>query len=723
MSSKLLAPRGHRATIPRERLRRALDDLATNRVAIVQAPAGFGKTTALRDWVSSTDLSFGWLSIDLRDNDPAQLAAHLLAALSPHVPGGLARAEQALLAGSELADAVIPFALDAVAAHPRKRFGLVIDDFQLVESSESHGIVNALVNGAPPNLSVVIASRTPPPLRLARRRSAGELAELGAEELRLTREETGQLLNELLGFGLDAHQLDQIDARFSGWSAGLQLVAAALDAGAGDADVMAALARSRAGLDAYLIEEVLEGADPALRSFLIRTSILPRMSASLCEAVLEDRCAVALLAEAERMGPFVVPLDSEGSWLRYHELFSAALTRELERQEPELVPRLHARASSWFEREGMLDEAIEHALATGDGAHAAALLERAWPELFAARRHRTVRSLLDRLPPERGEFGPFCEALDLMCMLIEGVDERFVSEQAEALAREHLDAPGVSVLVDKIRISPYYGDARRAVEVGREAWERYADAPEIRERLVTQYAFVLAFGGDYDAARELLEPRLLLELEPAVKAWMLAALAIMDAYEGASETAERYARAAVEVIEELGGRGTWEFVGAYRILAEALRLRGQLEEARRHLDHALAMESHRPGSIGRAAALTFDAHLALAEGDRQRAHDSARRARAILARYPDPGILEKHLVRAEALLARRAGDPLEGSEPTAAERRVLSLLPSEMTLREIADALYLSRNTVKSHVHRLYRRLGVRSRDGAVAAARERGLL
>jgi LuxR family transcriptional regulator, maltose regulon positive regulatory protein len=222
---------------------------------------------------------------------------------------------------------------------------------------------------------------------------------------------------------------------------------------------------------------------------------------------------------------------------------------------------------------------------------------------------------------------------------------------------------------------------------------------------------------------ELLEPRVRLEQPTVFKVFTLAILSRTAADEGDAELAERLAREAMAEVEAVGGQTATEFAGVPVVLAEALRLRGKLDEARRHMSRGLEAEARRPGSVGHAVALIYDAQLALSQRDRGRARTSASLAREIIDRYSDVGTLGPRLTRIEADLEDASDIALLGTEPTPSEMRVLELLATNMTLAEIAAELYLSRHTVRSHQRRLYRRLGEGTREGALTAARERGLL
>jgi ATP/maltotriose-dependent transcriptional regulator MalT len=726
-AARLGASEPRRESIPRKRLLLELQTAARRPLTVVVAPAGYGKTTAIVQWLERSEVDHAWLSVDGHDNDPRRFAAQLIAALDRVMPGELEAAQRTLHGGSDLNDTVVPLIVDALGHRSGGSLAIVLDDYQAISDARCHEVTRELVDALPAGVAVVIATRTEPPLRLARRRAAGTLAEIGPEQLRFEHAEVNRLLNGSLRLALDPAQIGQIEARVHGWAAGLTLIATALQGRDDRPGFLDAVATSSASLGAYLVEEVLETARPELRTFLCRTSIVTHLSAPLCQALLLDPSARALFDEVRRENLFVTALDSDGTWIRYHDVFAETLRRELERREPARVGELHRRASAWFEHAGMPEKAIEHALTAGDGPRAASLLAGSWLKLISDRRYATVRRLLDRFPAERGELGPLCEALDLLCMAYEGVDQRLTRERAQALVARHGDDTRVLQAVDGLLMSPFYGDIGRALQVGREARERYADDPGAWERILILYAFALWFAGRHDEVRALLEPRVHLQ-EPALsKIWTLAILALVAADEGDGELAERFAREATAEVEAIGGQTAAEFNGIPWVLAEALRVRGKLDEARRHLDRGLAVEARRPGSVGDAVALILDAQLALSEGDLRRAGASASRAREGVDHYPDLGALETRLAGIEAALsgelAAPADNPLLGTAPTPSELRILPLLDSELTLGEIAAELYVSLHTVKSHVRRLYRRLGAGTREAAVSAARERGLL
>ena len=723
VATKLRVPGVRAESIPRDRLTRLLATATQRQLTVVAAPAGYGKTTAIVDWLAGASGAPAWVSLDARDNDPLRLCSHVLAALDGALPGSMGAAHRAMLARADLLDTVVPLTVDALAEQPDGGVVLVLDDYHVVTQPSCHRLLVGLIDAAPPALRVLVSSRAVPPLRLARRRAAGTVAEIGPDRLAFQGAETELLLNGSLDLGLLAGQIAAIEERVDGWPAGLSLIASSLPGRPDRAAFLDAFTRSSEKVTEYLIEEVLDAVGPAIRDFLFKTSILGRLQPSLCEAVLEDPAAPELLAEVRRSNLFVTVLDPGAGWVRYHHVFAALLERELRERSPELVPALHGRASVWFEANAMPGEAIDHATAAGDGVRAARLLFDSWDAWMKELRYATVRHMIAVMPAERGELGGFCAAVDALCMSLDGVDLRVVAQRLEELEQVH-DSPGVAPITGPMRVSPYYGDVARAVADGWALWERLAEHPEQRSFAAGQFATVLWFAGDRDAVRREIEPVLGTIERHTTRSWALAALALTAADDGELEVAERYAREAVEFAESSGAASALEFHTAYVALGETLRLRGALDAAAESLDHAARVTRKLPGSVFYAFALIFQAQLDHAAQDRRRARARAAAARRIIDRYPDVGVLADRLAAIEAAFLRRSDDALLGSRPTPAELRLLTLLPSDLTLKQIAaDELYVSIHTVTSHAQRLYRRLGARTRAEAVAAARERGLL
>ena len=367
LAAKSAPPAIRSQLIERAALIEILSAEPSRKLTLLSAPAGWGKTTLLAQWVSGADdrRRRGWLSLDASDNDPARFWACAIASLDKASPGVAPRAFELIKMGADPRQVVLPTLLDELAAIDHQ-IALILDDYHLVENRTVHEQVGFVVERMPPTFQLVIATRSDPTLPLARLRARGELLELRAEELRFQACEAADLLDGVLGLTLTDAQVQLLFRRTEGWAAGLYLAALSL---AGRADAPTFI-RSFAGdnrhIVDYLMAEVLDGQPPDLRSFLLRTSVLERLSGALCDAMLQTSGSASVLEKIERENLFVVPLDMSRHWYRYHQLFGELLRTELRRSEPDLVADLHRRAATWFETEGLIDEALHHLIAAGD---------------------------------------------------------------------------------------------------------------------------------------------------------------------------------------------------------------------------------------------------------------------------------------------------------------------------------------------------------------------
>jgi len=374
-----------------ERIDAGLD----GRLVLVSAPAGFGKTTLLSEWLSTGRFRDGvaWLALDTGDNDPARFWSYAAAALH------MAHPALADPAGSP-AD---PDALLHRLRHVDAPLVLILDDYHAIESDAIHASLSFFLDHLPPSVHVVLSTRADPPLPLARLRARAQLAELRAADLRFTPAETAAFLGDVMGVHLSPEQLRALEARTEGWVAGLQLAALSLqtrpDAQGQAAFVVAFSGSHRFVLD-YLIDEVLQQQPEPIQTFLLETSILERLSDSLCAAVTGDSASAAMLETLERRNVFLVPLDDERTWFRYHHLFGDALRHRLVQKSPERLPELHRRACAWFTQHGFELLAVEHALAARDWSAAARLIDRILDVLHARGESETVRRWLDEIPAE-----------------------------------------------------------------------------------------------------------------------------------------------------------------------------------------------------------------------------------------------------------------------------------------------------------------------------------
>ncbi len=400
LSTKLYIPPVRPNLMPRPRLFDRLVPTTTNRLVLVSAPAGYGKTTLISSWLAEIKCPVGWLSLDENDNDPVRFLQYLIRALEPSIDVG----EMQLpgLLQETPSDALMNPILNAVAQHTSPLI-LVLDDFHMIQSQPVLGMVTLLVERMPPQMRLIMISRTDPPLPLARWRARGQMEEVRASHLRLTKDEIALFLNSVMQLPLSDNDIGALEARTEGWVAGLQLAALSMQGRPDVHDFVAAFTGSHHYIMDYLLEEVLKRETESMRSFLLKTSILDRLCGPLCEAVIEDTAeridGQAMLQELERRNLFLVPLDDDRHWYRYHHLFADVLTRHLERVMPQQIHELHGRASEWFEQQGFIPEAIHHTLMARDPERAIRLVAENGCLLLMAGEVVTLNRWLEEVVP------------------------------------------------------------------------------------------------------------------------------------------------------------------------------------------------------------------------------------------------------------------------------------------------------------------------------------
>ncbi|MGE0058735.1 MAG: LuxR C-terminal-related transcriptional regulator [Dehalococcoidia bacterium] len=353
-------------------------------LTLISAPAGFGKTTLLAEWLASTrhaDRRVAWLSLDESDSVPSAFWSYFFLALRSVQPGIAEMLLPMIHAPQpQPIQSILTILINEVSALDDP-FTLVLDDYHVIASQPVHEALAFLVDHLPAQMDLLIATRADPPLPLARLRARRELNELRASDLRFTQDEVAAFFREVIKLNLNVEDVQALDSRTEGWIAALQLAALSME-GRDDAS---SFVRSFAGDDRYivdyLIEEVLQWQAEPVRKFLLRTSVLGRLNASLCDALIGGHDSRVMLADLERQNMFLVPLDDRRRWYRYHHLFADVLQAHLQEEYPAELPVLQTRASDWYEANGLREEAIRHALAAQDYDRAARLIELAWPEM------------------------------------------------------------------------------------------------------------------------------------------------------------------------------------------------------------------------------------------------------------------------------------------------------------------------------------------------------
>jgi len=372
LETKFYVPSSHRALVPRPRLIQRLDRAVASKLTLVCAPAGFGKTTLLAEWlvagtfVPARERSVAWLSLDQGDNAPGSFWRYVIGALHRVAPGVGATTLSLLHSPGPppIQTALTPLIndLDVLA----NDLVMVLDDFHLIDAPDVQDAMAFLLEHLPPRIHLVIAGRADPALPLARLRVQGELVEIRAADLRFTPDEAATYLNTVMDLALTEEDVTALEGRTEGWIAALQLAALSMQGRDDVASFIAGFAGDDRYIVDYLVEEVLQRQPEHVRRFLLQTSILDRLCGPLCDAVTGQDGGKAQLVALERANLFLVPLDDRRRWVRYHHLFADVLRAHLTEEQPQDLPELHRRASLWYEQNSEPSEAIRHAIAGRD---------------------------------------------------------------------------------------------------------------------------------------------------------------------------------------------------------------------------------------------------------------------------------------------------------------------------------------------------------------------
>ncbi|OBG34131.1 LuxR C-terminal-related transcriptional regulator [Mycobacterium sp. E3198] len=738
----LLATKLHVPAIGAQLVHRAtlLDVLSAGRhrkLTVLSAPAGWGKTTVLAQWAMTAgeDQRFGWLSLDPSDNDPVWFWMYMVAALQKVTPGVGTRAVELLAMGADPVQVVLPTLLndlDAIASP----MVLILDDYNLVINRAVHEQLGFFISRLPANLHLVIATRSDPLLPLARLRASGDLAEVRTDDLRFGASEAEHLLKDVLGLNLSDADIQLLHRRTEGWAAGLYLAALSLAGRADTATFIRTFAGDNRHIVDYLMAEVLDGQPPQLRSFLLRTSVLGRLSGALCDAVLETSDSASVLETIERENLFLVPLDTSRHWYRYHQLFGELLRTELRRSEPGIVADLHRRAAAWFESEGLIDEAVRHLVAGGDIARSADLIAADWVDEFNGGAVSTVSGLLDLLPEEtvlqdprlsvaRAWIALSVGQLDDAAEWIEAVETRSAAGTADG------DAIGAQAVVLRAVHSFKTAEVAAALETARQAIALdLAEAPLGRASAYCVYGSALYFSGCTDEAQAAFRQAVKLAEKVGdrrARIYAMGHLALISTEHGRLADAERQIRRASRSSRDLADPEHLVDVMVSLAAAELLRMRGELAAAAAAADMAV-MSARQGGAILEVAkALSVRAEIVEQLGDHEAATAALDEVGTLLRDCADAGLASTLLTAAKrsagVAVTPRHRESAIGEELTPKELEVLRLLATRLSRREIGERLYVSLNTVKTHQRAVYRKLGVEHRGAAVSRARELGLL
>lgn len=734
LAAKLVPPSPRAHAVPRPELVERLEGAGAERLRVVVAPTGWGKSELVAQWLAVHEGPVAYVQLDAGDTDASRCWAHVLAAVERAVDIATDDLVDAMRSpGVVLVREVVEPLLVRLADHP---VTVVLEDLHLATGVEIEESLAAFVDGRPPGVGFAVATRAEPSLQLPRRRVRDEVVEIRVDDLRVDAPTARSILVDAAGIDLDDDAVATVLDRTEGWAAGVYLAGLSLR---GEPDPAAAIARFAGddrNLSEYLATEVLARLEPTDRAFLVGTAVLHELDGELCDAVLQADGSAGRLAELARVNQFLVPLDQRDGRYRYHHLFREWLLVELARSGSHAAATAHRRASAAYLARDAVMPAIEHALASGDAALAYGTLIEHRLALLDASQHATVGRWYSSLPPPpTADDAVETQLLRAWVGIIEG--DLDTIDRMSARAAALLDGPDVTDRVAARAGEPDLLRSYAALLRGR--FDRCrtalaeATAVALPERAGPTVAWLDAVTKFWlgEPAQAALDHA----LDVAVTAGVPYPTVLCQSYLAlhASEqhdltVAEQWTTAAFDTTARHRVSTTY-LAGPYAARAQVRRAHGDLVGAVADAERAVELAERRNDTPIASLARLELAAARHTDGDR----DGARALLDVVERDLEPlgrpGILGVHLATAQRQL--RLGRPTNRPRPLGAlveeltdrEMALLRLLPGDLTQRELGDALHMSFNTVKTYNRQIYRKLGVSSRDDAVAAARAHGLL
>jgi LuxR family maltose regulon positive regulatory protein len=574
LTTKLYIPSPRAELVNRPRLIERLSEGLNCKLTLVSAPAGYGKTTLISEWLEQLPLEnpievqnkfrISWLSLDEGDNDLVRFLAYFIAALN------VTRAVEETIGADALgmlgspqpppAEAVLTTLINEIATTPDKII-LILDDYHLIDTQLIHDALSFLTQNLPPQMHLVIATREDPSFPLSRLRSQEQLTELRAGDLRFTFSEAVEFLNQVMVLNLSDEEVTALETRTEGWIAGLQLAAISIKGRDNAANFIKSFTGSHRLVLDYLVEEVLDQQPESVQDFLLKTAILDRLTGSLCEALTSQENGQATLEFLEHANLFIIPLDEERRWYRYHHLFADLLRSRLRQTHLEQIPTLHNQASKWMEQHGFIDEAIEYALPAEDYEKAASLIEDRADAIWASGEHHKMWRWLDILPPE----------------FVTSRPELLILRAAHFFTRGQPDAAEGSLNTAEQALSPGKDLSTGTASIKSDQLPEF-ERMALLGRISAMRALIDSYQGD--AQSIIPHARQALDLLPTDDIWCSpAAITLADAqgYIGEMEAALQAHLEAIEICERTGN--TFLVIYSHVNLAITLRQQGRLEQA------------------------------------------------------------------------------------------------------------------------------------------------
>jgi LuxR family maltose regulon positive regulatory protein len=663
LTTKLYTPQPRPDLQSRPRLVGRLDEglRPGQRLTLISAPAGYGKTTLLSEWAQALGGAFppraiAWLSLDEGDNDPVRFWTYLVAALQ-RVDADLGHGIPDALRSPQRPpiEPLLTPLINHITAHADPLV-LILDDYHLISTPRIHEGVAFLLEHQPPNLHLVISTRADPPLPLFRLRARGQLTELRSGDLRFTADEAAAFLNATMGLDLATKDVEALEARTEGWIVGLQLAALSLQDRADASEFIAAFGGTHHYVLEYLIEEVVRRRPEPVQRFLMETSVLERLCGPLCDALTGESDGDAMLAHLHQRNLFITPLDEERRWYRYHHLLADLLQNLLRKERPpEEIRALHRRASDWYEQRGMTAEAVSHALAVRDFDRVAQLIERHSLAMVTRGELSTLLRWIDALPEELAQSRPwlcvhqawpltFAGKRAAVEPLLQQIERQMSPDDP---APEHKEILG-NVAAMRAMLATMHGDMRQAVEMAHQA-DELLPAGNLGPRSVISFAFANAYYAEGNLAKA--DQALTEKLETGRASdnlWILVRslcdLADLRVIQGRRREAVDLVQEALQQAEQRGARqfGT---VGHVLVkLGELLHERNDLMAATGHVLEGVDLMQGWQQPYELVSGYTVLAAIRQVQNDAQGAMEALQNAEEIRQRHPDYYKLN-HLVR------------------------------------------------------------------------------
>lgn len=740
LATKLYKPVLRPGSILRPRLINRLNAGLHGKLTLISAPAGFGKTTLVAEWISSDDHATAWLSLDESDSDPVRFLTYFVAALETIAPQIGADIMNPLRSPQPPPiNSLLTPILNALATIP-DNFVLVLDDYHVLDNTEIDSVLSFLIDNQPPQMHLVITTREDPSLPLARFRVRGQLTELRAADLRFTSDEASEFLNSAMGLNLSSDDVAALEQRTEGWIAGLQLAAISMQ-GTQDASafIQSFTGSHRFVLD-YLIEEVLNHQPPYIHDFLLKTAILEQLSGSLCDAILQDasHSGVDTLESIQQANLFLMPLDNERRWYRYHHLFGDLLRKRLHESPHIDVKILHSRASAWYEANGFEIEAFHHAAAADDIERTARLIEGNGTPLYLRGGVAPILRWFASLPRSAFDEKPSLWVTYAVASTVAGQQISHIEDRLQAAEVALQDNPH---------------DARNRELLGQIA--------AVRSMLAVPYGDIETMLAQSNLALELLPTSSL-----SMRLFALWTNGMAHQQSGDGETARQLYAEIVSIGEAAGN--TMMILAVLTNLGQLQEEDNQLHQAQMSYQRVLALVGEPPWPMACEAFLGL-ARIHYAWNDLEQAKffgqqgyelgcqlenvNTPIKSGILLARVRiacgDLNGAASILAESERLVEQRGftdkmaeiraeqarieqfttqGHPAPATQPlleplSDRELEVLRLVANGFSNREIGEQLFLALDTVKGHNRRIYAKLGVQRRTEAVARAQELGLL